>query len=90
MEERYPSPDGRYVLRLGCYEMKMSHWVCWPQLIVAESGRVLYEGGDMEDAGSISWSEDSRTLRFFLRTYPGREPGRWVTLQLDGEEATVL
>lgn len=86
MGEEYPSPDGKYILYLSCNEMRMSHWVCTPKLVEVESGRTLYEGSWDSDAGDIKWSDDSLSLRFYLRVYPGSAPGNYVLLKLtDGE-----
>ena len=87
MLEEYPSPNGLYILYLGCTEMRMSHWVCSPTLKEVATGNVLYEGGSMEDAGSIKWSDDSRELRFHLRTYPGTKPGEDICLRIEDGKA---
>lgn len=89
MGEEYPSPDGKYILYLSCNEMRMSHWVCTPQLVEVESGRKLYEGDWDTDAGQIKWSDDSSELRFFLRVYPGSTPGKNVRIQLKDGVATL-
>jgi hypothetical protein len=87
MQEEYPSPNGLYILYLGCNEMRMSHWVCSPLLKEVATGNTLYEGGSMEDAGSIKWSEDSREVRFHLRTYPGTKPGEDICLRIEDGKA---
>lgn len=71
MNEEYPSPDQRFVLLLGCNEMRMSHWVCSPMLQDKQTQDILFEAGSLWDAGDIKWSEDSRTLSFYMRKYPG-------------------
>lgn len=91
MGEEYPSPDGKYILYLSCNEVRMSHWICCPSLIEAESKRTLYEAPHDHDAGQIKWSDDSREVRFFLRVYPGATPGSFVRLQItdDGKAELV-
>ena len=71
MGEEYPSPDNRYVLVLGCNEYRMSHWVCSPLLKDNSDGGAIFSAGSMWDAGNIRWSDDSRTLSFSMRKYPG-------------------
>lgn len=71
MGEEHPSPDKRYVLRLACSEMRMSHWICNPVLIDHTDGHRIFSAGYMWDAGNIRWSDDSRSLSFYMRKYPG-------------------
>jgi hypothetical protein len=87
MGEEYPSPDGKYMLGLSCSEMRMSHWVCTPYLLALETGQKLYQAAFDVDASDIQWSEDSRSVRFFMRVYPGSAPGKYVRLVINDEKA---
>lgn len=85
MGEEYPSPDGKYILYLSCNEVRMSHWICCPSLIEAESKQTLYEAAYNHDAGEIKWSDDSKEVRFFMRVYPGSTPGRYACLKITAD-----
>lgn len=90
MGEEYPSPDNRYALILGCNEVRMSHWICSPELIDRTNDRRLFSAGSMWDAGNIRWSDDSRTLSFYMRKYPGYpQYDHEVVIRLDEEVAEV-
>ena len=68
-EEQF-SPDGRYLLRIAAIPMRMSHEVNSPSLIEVETQTVIFDPGNMWDAGKIQWSEDSKTLQMGFRLYP--------------------
>ncbi|MEI6408540.1 MAG: hypothetical protein WCR52_04115 [Bacteroidota bacterium] len=89
MGEEYPSPDGKYILRLGCNEMRMSHWVCSPDLFEVETATILYEAPSDHDASGIKWSDDSREVRFFMRVYPGSTPGKNAVLKISNGKAIL-
>ena len=89
MGEEYPSPDGKYILYLSCNEVRMSHWICQPELVEAESKLTLYKAEWGLDASEIKWSEDNREVRFFLRKYPGTKPGKYVRLLIADGKATL-
>ena len=80
MLSEYPSPDGAYVLTLGSYEIRMSHWIDYPTLQVSESKEVLFDAPALWSADSIEWSADSNFVRMNLRVYPGSKPSLEVCL----------
>jgi hypothetical protein len=90
MNEEYPSPDNLFLLMLGCNEMRMSHWVCSPLLQERSSGRILFRAGPLWDASSIQWSDDSKTLRFSMRKYPGAPEHHYaVVIRMDNLSAAI-
>lgn len=90
MGEEYPSPNGKYILYLSCNEMRMSHWVCSPSLVEAETKRNLFDAPGDWDAGAIKWSDDSTEVRFYLRIYPNGSSGKNVCLRIGDDKAEVI
>ena len=71
MNEEYYSPDKRFRISLGCNEFRMSHWVCNPTLEDLRENTTLFHADSMWDASGIKWSDDSLTVSFDMRKYPG-------------------
>lgn len=90
MGEDRLSPDGRHVVQLSCYEMRMSHWVCTPTLKALATGKEIFDlYPTVWSADLVIWSPDSATLDMGLRLYPGSGPGAHVTIQLNENHAIV-
>ena len=78
--ERNFSPDGRFFVLLGAYEMRMSHWVTAGALWqVGLQQALLTLGPSLWSTEKCSWSPDSSCLSAALRRYPGDAP----TIELD-------
>lgn len=101
MQEEYPSPDGLFVVALGCNEYRMSHWVCSPRVREIATQRVVFDAGSLWDAWDIRWTPDSTEVSFNLRKYPGsdrslecratvRLADGQVTLQREGQPEQVI
>ncbi len=79
--QRYFSPDGRYCIAVGSYEMRMSHWINTASLMRIEPRELLLEMGDsLWSTDLIEWSADSRRVTVEMRRYPGDAPS--ITLDL--------
>lgn len=94
MQTSFPSPDGRFILHLGVITMRMSHEVYSPYLVETATEKVLFDPGDLWDAGGIEWAADSSKLSMGTRQYDDGltgfelviEPGKdLATLTLEGE-----
>ena len=73
--ERKFSPDGRFFVLLGAYEMRMSHWVTAGALWEVGAQQVLLSlGPSLWSTEKCSWSADSSCLLVVLRRYPGDAP----------------
>ncbi len=90
MGDEFLSPDGKYVLYLSCNEMRMSLWVCSPELVEVETKRSLFKADGDWDASLIKWSDDSTEVRFVLRVYPNGSDIKYVCLQIANGEAKVI
>jgi len=70
--QHYPSPDERFIIVVGSYEMRMSHWVNSAALWQQTPRELLLELGDsLWSTDSIVWSDDSRRVTVDMRRYPG-------------------
>ena len=90
MNSDYPSPDGAYMLTLGCYEIRMSHWIEYPTLLVSATKEVLFDAPALWSADSVEWSPDSAFVRMNLRVYPGSKPTLDVWLYPGTRRSKVL
>ena len=90
METTYPSPNGKYIFSVYPNEMRMSHTVEVPVLKLAETGRTLFTTNSLWDASNIKWTADSYEVSFFLRLYPGSQPGIKITLRPESNSATLV
>jgi hypothetical protein len=87
--QHYPSPDGRFVVIAGSYEVRMSHWINRATLYRVEPNAELLEFGDAWwSTDSFEWSEDSRRMRVGMRHYPG--DGLPITLDVLPDEAVAV
>lgn len=74
--QRKFSPDGRYFILVGSYEMRMSHWVSSAALWEVNSQQVLLAlGNSLWSTERIEWSADSTYVSVSMRRYPGDAPG---------------
>jgi hypothetical protein len=97
--QRLYSPDQRYFVLLGSYEMRMSHWVTSAALWEAAPQRILLElGASLWSAEQVLWSSDSTCLTVELRRYPGDAPAllidiypaqRSIVPRAPGDEAPI-
>ncbi len=85
----YASPNGRFFIAVGSYEMRMSHWVNSAALWRSQPRQLLLELGDsLWSTDSMEWSKDSRQVRVEMRRYPGDAPS--ITLDLLPDEALAV
>ncbi|MBD2705799.1 hypothetical protein IC229_34690 [Spirosoma sp. BT702] len=72
MNEDFHSPNQRYTITLGSYEIKMSHWVAQPYLIRLSDGATLFSlTGDPWSAFTVKWL-DEVTVEMKVARYPER------------------
>ncbi len=80
----YPSPDGRFFIAVGSYEMRMSHWVNSAALWRQTPREMLLELGDsLWSTDSIEWRDDSRRVTVGMRRYPGDSQSIMLDLLID-------
>ena len=80
-DDRFPSPDGRYCVRRGAHEMRMSHWVFPGALWDARAERLLVALGDsLWSTEQVTWAPDGSRVTVDLRRYPGDAPSLLVDL----------
>lgn len=65
----YPSPDGRYIVHITPIPMRMSHEVDCPAVYETEGQKLIFDPGEMWEAGNVEWSADSRYLRMEMQHY---------------------
>lgn len=96
LEQKYASPDGRYVVCVDSYEARAFQWVDTPELIDTTTGRALLM---LEDrcwhVDEAQWSGSAVIMR--LRHFPDGVPSYEVSLDcdeltvaVDGREARPL
>ncbi|MFD2932780.1 hypothetical protein [Spirosoma flavum] len=65
------SPDRRYKVSFGSYEVRMSHWIDQPYLIrVSDNVSLFNLNADVWSASNVRWLDDS-TVELYMRKYPG-------------------
>jgi hypothetical protein len=80
--DRFPSPDGRYYVLRGAYEVRMSHWIFPGALWDAQAERLLVPLGNSQwSAEVVEWVPDGSRVTVELRRYPGDAPS--ITLDLE-------
>ncbi len=87
--QRHLSPDGRYCIAVGSYEMRMSHWINSAALLRIEPRELLLDMGDsLWSTDLVEWSADSRRVTVEMRRYPGDGPS--ITLDLLPDEMLAV
>jgi len=65
------SPDGRFLLETGSWEVRMSLWIDCPVLREAANGAVVFRFRDAHwSLDAADWRDDGRVV-LRLRKYPG-------------------
>lgn len=89
---RYPSPDGRWLVRTAAWEARMSHWIESPEIVEAASGARLLAFGDPNwSLDRARWTGPDR-VELQLRRYPGNHLPPVLRVEIDcaTRSATVL
>jgi hypothetical protein len=86
MSNEFPSPNGKFNVVLYPTEMRMSHWVWGPTLMIGETN-LLDMSQSFWSADSVTWSPDSKNVTLSMRRYPGDKFG--VTVILDTESLSA-
>jgi hypothetical protein len=79
------SPDGRFLLRFGGQEMRMSHWVMEPSIEERATGRSVMPWLSGLWDGAVTFTNTSGVVEIEMRKYPGNLPGFVVTVNLDAQ-----
>lgn len=84
------SPDGRYVVDLDTFEMRMSHWVSVPCVRDTVTGQPILDlSHTLWHTDDVQWDDTGAQMTLSLRHYPGDRPGIALTIDLSGRCCTV-
>ena len=73
--QRLFSPDQRFFILLGSFEIRMSHWITNASLWESSPKcMILQFGSSLWSTEQVTWHADSTYLTAKLRRYPGDAP----------------